>query len=114
MGALFFSANDREFLDHPKFAGVRIAVLVKRENSDAVSVSELEIDSGVEIPRHTHDTQLDSIYCISGEAEAFVKGKWTKVAAGDYIFVPPNDEHGIRNIGDQHLRLFIHHSPPMY
>jgi quercetin dioxygenase-like cupin family protein len=114
MSAMFYPAKDKKFIDHPRFAGVRIAIFVKQDNSGAVSVSQLEIDPGVEVPIHTHDTRLDSIYCISGEAEVYINGEWSRIVAEDYIFVPAGDEHGVRNIGDQPLRLFIHHSPPLF
>ncbi len=114
MSALFFPSDQRRFKDHPRFAGVKIAVLIKQADSDAISVSQVEIAPGIEIPKHTHDSQIDSIYLVSGQGEAFIDGKWTIINSGDYIFVQPDTEHGVRNTGDQPMRLFIHHSPPLY
>jgi quercetin dioxygenase-like cupin family protein len=114
MNAKFFASEKRELNDHPRFAGVKIAILVKQDDSDKLSVSQLEIAPGIEVPKHTHDVQIDSIYIVSGQGEAFIDGKWTEISSGDYIFVKPRTEHGIRNTGDQPLRLFIHHSPPMF
>ncbi len=113
MKTMFFPSGSRQFIDHPKFAGVKLAKLVAEGKSDMVSVSELIIDSGVEVPIHTHDPQIDSIYVVSGRGEAFINQEWTRVAAGDHIFVLARVEHGIRNTGPELLRLFIHHSPPL-
>ena len=113
MHGMFLPQAERVFTDHPKFKGVKIAVLVRRTDSDRVSVSQLEIEPGVEVPIHTHDPQLDSIFVLSGEAEVFINGAWRRVGPEDYIFAPVGVEHGVRNIGQEPLRLFIHHSPPL-
>lgn len=113
MQTLFSRASTLAFADHPRFAGVKIAVLVSGKDSSAVSVSVLDIAPGVEIPVHTHDPQLDSIYVVSGRGEAYVNGAWQAVEAGDHIFAPKTVEHGMRNAGDGPLRLFVHHSPPI-
>jgi len=111
--ALFHNAEVR-FEDHPKFAGVRIAKCVDSARTQAVSVSFLDIGAGVEIPVHTHDLQVDSIYVVSGNGKAFVNGEWQNIEEGHYIFVPAAVEHGIRNTGKGPLRLFVHHSPPLF
>lgn len=114
MKGMFFQSKSRKYKDHPKFTGVQIAMLVADGKSDMVSVSELIIEPGVEVPVHTHDPQADSIYIVSGKAEVFLNGEWVSVESGDYLFVPPDVEHGIRNTGSESLRLFIHHSPPLF
>lgn len=100
------------YTNHPRFAKVRMAVFVTGEESEAASVCLLDIDAGAEIPVHTHDPQVDSIFVVSGRGEAYVQGEWQAVAAGDYLYVPPGEEHGIRT-GDSPLKLFVHHSPPL-
>lgn len=114
MKAALYPAKDKKFTDHPRFAGVRIAIFVNKNDSETIGVSQLEIDPGVQVPVHTHDTQVDSIFCISGQGEVFANGEWSSISAEDYIFVPAGDEHGVRNTGDRPLRLFIHHSPPLF
>jgi len=105
--------NDKRFTDHPKFKGVSIAVLVKSEDTAAVSVSQLVIEPGIAIPVHTHDPQIDSILVVAGHGEGYINGDWQEIGPGDYLFVPAEVEHGIRNTGDAPLVLFVHHSPPL-
>lgn len=112
--AYFFRKEEITFKPHPKFEGVKIALLVDSQKSPQASVSLLEIEPGVEIPIHTHETQIDSIYVLEGEGEAFVNGKWEGISAGDYIFVPAGEEHGVKNTGQGRLKLFIVHSPPLF
>ncbi|HDQ40430.1 MAG TPA: cupin domain-containing protein [Desulfonatronum sp.] len=114
MQGRLFKGSNIDFADHPRFAGVKIAVLVSGKDSDTVSVSVLEISPGVEIPVHTHDPQMDSIFVVSGHGDAYVNGAWQTVEAGDYVLAPKKAEHGMRNRGTGPLTLFIHHSPPLY
>ncbi len=112
--AYFFTAEEIRFQDHPKFAGVKLALLIDAQKSPAMSVSILDISPEVEIPIHTHETQADSIYVLEGEGVAYVNGTWQSIGPGDYILVPPGEEHAVRNTGPGSLRLFIVHSPPLY
>ena len=112
--AIFKREAEINFEDHPKFKGVKIALLVSSQDTDRVSISMLKISPGVEIPIHTHDPQIDSIYVLEGEGEAYVNGSWQKIAPGDYLFIPPQEEHGVRNSGEKALKLFIVHSPPLF
>ncbi len=113
MTSVFVQKSGYAFKDHPKFPNVKLAVLVNKSDTDAVSVSVLDISPGVEIPAHTHDPQVDSIFVVEGSGEGYINGAWQKISAGDYIFVPADVKHGIRNTGNGTLRLFIHHSPPL-
>jgi len=109
----FFSSKDSEFKDHPKFPGVHMAVFVTGKDSDSVSVCQLIIEPDITIPVHTHRDQIDSILIVAGQGEGYVNGNWQGLLPGDYLFVPAEIEHGIRNTGSEPLVLFVHHSPPL-
>jgi len=113
MTTKFFPAEEMIFTDHPKFSGVKMAVLVTGKDTDTVSVCQLVIEPGITIPVHTHDPQIDSIFIVSGKGEAYVNGAWREVAPGDYLFFPSGVEHATRNSGREPLVLFVHHSPPL-
>ena len=112
--AYFYRKEEIKFGPHPRFEGVGFALLINQEKDPRLSVSMLEIAAGVEIPIHTHETQADSIYVLSGEGEAYLEGAWRKIRSGDYILIPPGEEHGVRNTGKDPLRLFIVHAPPLF
>lgn len=112
MKSMVYPSSSIEFDDHPKFAGVKISALVSSKESDVASVCFLDIEKNTTVPVHTHDPQVDSIYIVSGAGEIYANGQWNPIVAGDYIFVPAGDEHGIKS-GDEGLRLFVHHSPPL-
>lgn len=112
--AYFYRKEEIRFGPHPKFQGVGLALLIDQNKDPRLSVSMLSIEPGVEIPIHTHETQADSIYVLSGRGEAYVNGAWQKIGPGDYLLVPPQEEHGVRNTGQEPLILFIVHSPPLF
>ncbi len=112
--AFFFKRQEMTFEDHPKFSGVKWAVLIKSQQSKRLGVSILRLAPGVEIPVHTHPEEYDSIYVLQGRGEAWINGSWRYIGEGDYILVPPGEEHGVRNVGDKDLELFIVHSPPIF
>jgi quercetin dioxygenase-like cupin family protein len=113
MNSIFYPHAQIAYSDHPRFAGVKIAVLVSSRDTGAMSVSMLSIAPAAEIPVHTHDPQVDSIHVVAGRGEILVNGQWQGVSGGDYIFVPKGVEHGVRNTGPEPLRLLVHHSPPL-
>ncbi len=112
--AYFYSAEEIDFRKHPKFFGVKIATLADSQKNDRVSISILLIAPSIEIPIHIHETQIDSIYVVEGEGEAYVNRSWQKIKSGDYIFVPAGEEHGVKNTGTRELKLFVVHSPPLF
>lgn len=114
MQAKFYKDSDIKFEDHPKYSGVKIAKLISEKDGLTMGVSQLIIESGIEIPIHTHDPHIDSIYVIDGKGEAFINGEWKVIEKGDYIIVPAKVEHGVKNKSDAPLRLFIVHNPALF
>ena len=112
--AFFFKGKEMAFEDHPKFPGVKWAVLINSKQSNRLGVSILRLAPGVKIPVHTHPEEYDSIYVVRGKGEAWVNGSWRSIGQGDYILVPPGEEHGVHNTGNEILELFIVHSPPLF
>ena len=112
--AIFFKSDEILFEPHPKFDGVKIAKLAGKKQDSVIGVSILSIRSGVEIPVHIHDNNIDSIYCLEGSGEIYRDGHWQPFSKGDYCFVPPKEEHGVKSAAGQELKLFIVHSPPLF
>ncbi len=113
METIFLPGDAIRFEPHPRFQGVSLAKLVTKAQDQGIGVSILAIEPGVTIPVHTHDPEVDSIYFLEGEGEAFVNGEWQRVKAGDYLCIPKRVEHGVRNIGQKILKLFVVHSPAL-
>ena len=112
--ARFLPYDSIIFKAHPVFERVKIAKLAGKSQNAPIGTCILELEPGTEIPVHTHEESVDSIYVLWGQAEIFTDGKWTEAGPGDYCLVYPSEEHGVRNTGTGSLRLFIVHSPPLF
>jgi quercetin dioxygenase-like cupin family protein len=53
-------------------------------------------------PRHTHDWEHE-IFVHSGVGSVYREGQWVPIRAGNVVFVPPGEEHQIKNTGKASL-----------
>jgi len=51
-------------------------------------------------PRHSHEWEHE-IFVHSGKGQVYKNGEWQEVTAGTVIFVPGNEEHQLRNVGEE-------------
>lgn len=103
-----------EMKPHPKFEGVKIGFVVTKEKHPELSITLLEIPTGVEIPTHTHEREVDTIFILEGEAEVFLDNSWQKVKKGDIIVISPKENHGVKVVGEKSLRCLIVHAPALW
>ncbi len=113
MACFFFPPQEQHFTDHPVYEGVQVARLVGRDAGMPVGVLLLKLEPGVEIPVHTHEDNLDSIYVAAGRAALFTDGAWQEAGPGTCLLAPAGEEHGVRNAGREPLLLLVHHSPAL-
>ena len=66
--------------------------------------SLLEVPPGCRLPRHT-DSAEEILYIVAGQAEAEVGDEHAQVKAGDLAVIPAMVPHGVRNTGDETLRV---------
>ncbi len=113
MGILI-NLESLELKEHPKFKGVKIGFVVTKEIHKEMSITILEIQPGVEIPIHTHEKELDSIFVLEGEGEIYLDGKWKSLKEKDIVVVSPKEEHGVRVKGTIPMRCYIVHAPALW
>lgn len=58
-----------------------------------------------ETPYHYHNKRESIIVFLSGRGKELVEGKKLAVQAGDILFIPAKEKHGIVNDGDKELRF---------
>jgi quercetin dioxygenase-like cupin family protein len=60
-----------------------------------------EIKPETEVPLHNHP-QDHEIYVLSGKGKLFNDfGEVENVENGDVVYIPPNERHGIANVGKE-------------
>ena len=79
----------------------RIAI-GKADGANNFTMRVFEVESGGYTPKHSHDWEHE-IFFHAGEGEVFSNGDWLPVKAGSAVFIPGNEEHQIKNVGDSQL-----------
>ncbi|HET8968218.1 MAG TPA: cupin domain-containing protein, partial [Gaiellaceae bacterium] len=64
-----------------------------------------ELDPGAELPVHT-DSAEELLIVLQGEAEARVGDEVGRIGSHEVALVPPMAPHGLRNVGEEVLRVF--------
>lgn len=71
----------------------------------ATAAVYFEIAPGGALPIHT-DSAEETLLVLQGEAEAAVGDETARIRAGQVAVVPASVPHGVRNVGDEPVRVF--------
>jgi quercetin dioxygenase-like cupin family protein len=92
--------------DNEEIKGVAGRVVVgKSDGAENFFMRIFEIKPAGYTPKHTHDWEHE-IFVHSGNGEVYANGNWYPLNADDAIFIPANEEHQIRNNGQDNL-IFV-------
>ncbi len=106
----FDDVDPKIYEDSDKLKNVKkYSVIPVQEGWDYV-LRKFVIGKGGFTPKHTHPW-VHINYIVKGEGTLFLNGKENPVKAGDYAYVPPNEEHQFKNIGEEDFE-FICIVPP--
>lgn len=70
-----------------------------------VKLMRLTLEQGVSIGLHRHETNLEVVYVLSGEASCLLQGREEVVPAGSVHYCPKGCEHTIMNKRSEPLVL---------
>lgn len=86
--------------------GLRVSFPFHSATGTASTATVLfELDPGAELPLHT-DSAEELLVVLQGEAEARVGDEVGRIGTHDVALVPPMAPHGLRNVGEDVLRVF--------
>jgi mannose-6-phosphate isomerase-like protein (cupin superfamily) len=87
-------------------------MLISPQNSSTknLSIQISTIPKGSGQPIHAHDPE-QCYYIIKGTGLMIIEDETREVTSGDAIYIPPNKNHGIKNIGDEVLEYLTANSP---
>lgn len=89
----------------PEHAKVRVNFPLNRTaGTEDSAVVYFEVQPGDRLARH-QDSAEEILYIVSGRGEAEVGDERGIVEAGDLAVVPAMAPHGIRNVGDEPLKV---------
>ncbi len=99
-----FDLDDFELA--PTGPGLRVSFPVHSATGTASTATVLfELDPGAELPVHT-DSAEELLVVVQGTGEASVGDEVGRIRKHEVALVPPMAPHGLRNIGDDVLRVF--------
>ncbi|WP_353684169.1 cupin domain-containing protein [Thermodesulfovibrio sp. 3907-1M] len=110
--ALKINLSEVQMNPHPKFSGVKVGYVVTKDRYPELSIIILELDSGVEIPLHTHEKEVDSIFIIEGEGDMYINNDWQPVKKGDIIAIGSRELHGLK--AKTLLKCYVVHAPALW
>ena len=92
--------------------GITSYLLVSEITTDARQLTTTLVEMKPEGFQHLHSHEQEQCYfIIEGEGEMNVGGETAKVNPGDCIFIPSNEQHGLKNTGSDVLRYLSAASP---
>lgn len=101
-----FTINLDDFTLMPIRPGLRVSFPFHSATGTASTATVLfELDPGAELPVHT-DSAEELLVVVRGEAEARVGDEVGRIGTHEVALVPPMAPHGLRNVGEDVLRVF--------
>jgi quercetin dioxygenase-like cupin family protein len=112
-----FSRTVRSIKHRPKshryFFDVAIGsiCLSGADTGGAYCLLEVNLASGIGVPRHTHTREDEAYFALAGELEVIVGDEKFVLGAGDTLMAPRGIPHQLRNCGDVENHYLLVFSP---
>ena len=79
-------------------------LIAEEDGAPNFAMRLFEIAPGGNTPLHTHHTEHE-VFILDGEGTVWREGVDVRVGPGTSIFVPPDETHCFKNIGNEVLRF---------
>lgn len=98
-----YSREKATRIDNDTVKGVTGRVVIGRaDGAPNFCMRVFELDAAGFTPKHKHDWEHE-IFFHGGQGEVWQAGGWVPVTTGSVAFIPGNEEHQIRNTGEDKL-----------
>jgi quercetin dioxygenase-like cupin family protein len=89
--------------DNEVAKGVAARVLIgKDDGANNFCMRVFDISPEGNTAKHSHDWEHE-MFVHSGKGEIYGNGQWNPVEPGNVLFIPSNEEHQIKNSGNESL-----------
>ncbi len=103
MKIISYKEADQTRMDNEMVKGVTGRVAIgKADGAPNFCMRVFELDQNGYTPKHSHEWEHE-LFFHSGNGEVWCEGDWKPVFAGSVAFIPGNEEHQIRNAGEEKL-----------
>jgi quercetin dioxygenase-like cupin family protein len=79
-------------------------VIGKNDGANNFCMRIFEIAPGGHTPKHAHAWEHE-MFIHAGQGEIYGNGKWNAIQSGNAVYMPPDEEHQVRNTGSGLLIL---------
>jgi quercetin dioxygenase-like cupin family protein len=94
-------------------SGVKMRMLVgPAEGATKFHMRQFEVEPGGHTPHHSHDYEHE-ILILAGRGTAVSEQGERALCAGDVVWIPPNERHQFRNMGDETFKFICLIPAPM-
>jgi len=101
MKIMHYSEPEPVLMESDVVKGVSGRVVIgKSDGAENFCMRVFEMAEGGFSPRHSHEWEHE-IFVHSGEGEVYNNGEWSKISKGFTLFIPGNEEHQMRNTGNE-------------
>jgi len=99
---------------HP-FLPLQIKTLLsQKEDRSDITIFQVSLPAGKEIPEHVHETQEDIIFILAGKGTMWVDGVGEfPLEKGTFVRVPKNTRHRIYSVTEDILNYDVF-TPPLF
>ena len=89
--------------DNEAAKGVAARVVIgKSDGAENFCMRVFEIAPGGHTPKHAHAWEHE-MFIHAGEGQVYLSGQWRSLAAGNVVFIPGQEEHQMKNTGQELL-----------
>ncbi|MBW1815049.1 MAG: cupin domain-containing protein [Deltaproteobacteria bacterium] len=101
MKIMHYNEQEPVLFDSDPAKGVAGRVVIgKKDGAENFCMRVFELTEGGFSPRHSHEWEHE-IFVHSGDGEVYNDGQWSKISKGFTLFIPGNEEHQMRNTGNE-------------
>jgi quercetin dioxygenase-like cupin family protein len=103
MKIIHYSEAEARYIDTPSASKVTGRVVIgQSDGAQRFCMRVFELGANGHTPLHTHEWEHE-IFVQSGEGKVWRGGDWVDIRTGSVIFVPPGEEHQMKNTGESPL-----------
>ncbi len=85
--------------------GVTMRMLIGPDDeAPTFNMRLFEVAPGGCTPRHTHDWEHE-VYILVGVGIVLDDGEERPISTGDFVYIPPNEDHQFQNTGGENLKF---------
>lgn len=102
-----FSLDETPYEPVSHDPGQKKKVLTRGTLPHVKHISHIILYPGDNASEHTHADDVEGFYCIRGDAEFLIKGKYISIRKGHLLFIKPGEVHSIPNVKEDTEFLYF-------